>query len=73
MNKPMDKSKEKPEKPEKMAGSPFLKLLGITIEEASYPYARLTLPWDGRLVNPMGTLHGGVFPRWLMPPWAAPC
>lgn len=61
MSKPMDQSKEKPEKPKEMTGSPFLKLLGITIEEASYPYARLTLPWDGRLVNPMGTLHGGVF------------
>jgi len=48
------------EKHKKLSGSPFLELLGIKIEEAVYPRSRLILSWDGRLVNPMGTLHGGV-------------
>lgn len=48
------------DKHKKIAVSPFLELLGIKVEEAAYPFARLILPWDKRLVNPMGTLHGGV-------------
>jgi len=50
----------KEDKHKKMAVSPFLELLGIKVERASYPFARLNLPWDKRLVNPSGTLHGGV-------------
>ncbi|RJX29317.1 MAG: PaaI family thioesterase [Dethiobacter sp.] len=48
------------DKHKKLSGSPFLELLGIKIDEAVYPRSWLILSWDGRLVNPMGTLHGGV-------------
>ena len=41
--------------------SPYLELLGVKIVEIKYPRARLILPWTENLVNPMGTLHGGIF------------
>ena len=40
--------------------SPFLELLGVKIAEIKYPHARLTLSWAENLINPMGTLHGGI-------------
>lgn len=43
-----------------LIGSPYLKLLGVIIDEAKYPRSRLLLAWKENLVNPMGTLHGGV-------------
>ncbi|NMB41606.1 MAG: PaaI family thioesterase [Firmicutes bacterium] len=49
----MDKTKS-------ITPSPFLELLGIKVEKAIYPHCRLTLALNEKLVNPMGTLHGGV-------------
>jgi uncharacterized protein (TIGR00369 family) len=43
-----------------LIASPYLKLLGVIIDEAEYPCSRLLLDWKDNLVNPMGTLHGGV-------------
>ncbi len=43
-----------------IALSPYLKLIGVKLEEIKYPRARLSLQWRKDLVNPMGTLHGGV-------------
>jgi uncharacterized protein (TIGR00369 family) len=43
-----------------LIASPYLKLLGVIIDEAEYPRSRLLLGWKDNLVNPMGTLHGGV-------------
>jgi len=40
--------------------SPYMRLLGIEVEESVYPRARLVLKFSERLTNPMGTLHGGV-------------
>lgn len=40
--------------------SPYMHLLGIEVEEAVYPRARLVLEYNKKLTNPMGTLHGGV-------------
>ncbi len=48
------------DKTKKITPSPFMGLLGIKVEEVAYPCSRLALSWDERLVNPMGTLHGGV-------------
>lgn len=44
----------------KLIASPYLKLLGVIIDEAKYPRSRLLFAWKENLVNPMGTLHGGV-------------
>ena len=40
--------------------SPYLELIGVKLEEVKYPRARLSLQYRKDLVNPMGTLHGGV-------------
>lgn len=40
--------------------SPYLELLGVKIATIKYPRARLTLSWAENLINPMGTLHGGI-------------
>lgn len=48
------------DKIKKITPSPFMELLGIKVAEAAFPRSSLTLSWDARLVNPMGTLHGGV-------------
>lgn len=45
---------------QKVPLSPYLKLLGVKIVEIKYPRARLTLSWAENLINPMGTLHGGI-------------
>jgi uncharacterized protein (TIGR00369 family) len=40
--------------------SPFLELLGVKVDDIKYPRSRLTLSWAENLINPMGTLHGGI-------------
>jgi len=40
--------------------SPFLALVGATIEEAREGYARLSLKLEQKHTNPNGVMHGGV-------------
>ncbi|NLJ56414.1 MAG: PaaI family thioesterase [Firmicutes bacterium] len=40
--------------------SPYLELIGVRVDHLKYPCAGLTLSWAENLVNPMGTLHGGI-------------
>lgn len=40
--------------------SPFLDLVGATIEEAREGYARLSLKLEQKHTNPNGVMHGGV-------------
>ncbi len=40
--------------------SPFMELVGATIEEAREGYARLSLKLEHRHTNPNGVMHGGV-------------
>lgn len=40
--------------------SPFIELVGATIEEAREGYARLSLKLEHRHTNPNGVMHGGV-------------
>ncbi len=44
----------------KIAPSPYMRLLGIELTEAAYPRVHLALQFNKELTNPMGTLHGGV-------------
>jgi len=40
--------------------SPYLELIGVKVDNIKYPHSGLTLSWAENLVNPMGTLHGGI-------------
>lgn len=40
--------------------SPYLELLGVKVDYIKYPCSGLILVWKENLVNPMGTLHGGI-------------
>ena len=42
------------------APPPIAQLLGFEVESVDHGRAVITLDADGRLANPMGTLHGGV-------------
>ena len=44
----------------KIGPSPYMRLLGVKLEEAAYPRVRVALEFDDQLTNPNGTLHGGV-------------
>lgn len=44
----------------KIGPSPFMRLLGVELQEAGYPRACLVLKFNDKLTNPMRTLHGGV-------------
>jgi acyl-CoA thioesterase len=57
----MENKKERQSTMDDIIGpSAYMHLLGMKIEEAAYPHARLSLSYDEKLTNPMGTLHGGV-------------
>lgn len=46
--------------PKELSITPFDDTLGIDILESKPRYAKLSLPFQKRLTNPYGSLHGGV-------------
>ena len=48
------------DKSEKIGPSPYMRLLGVEVEEADYPHIRVAMKFNKQLTNPNGTFHGGV-------------
>ena len=46
--------------PKELSITPFDSTLGVDILESKPRYAKLSLPFQKRLTNPYGSLHGGV-------------
>lgn len=43
-----------------IASHEYLSWLGVTVEGAKEGYGRIAVPYDEKLANPSGSLHGGV-------------